>query len=301
MLKTGIIGAGNVGANTAFFLAERNVGPVAVHDRQEGLATGKALDIMEMAPLGGYRYPIYGTDDEGDVLSSDIVLIAAGTPGTPEASGSDLYKENEPVIRELAGKLAGHSGIVIIATEPVNELVTLFTRESGLDANRVLGLSGCLTAARLGYLVSRELGCFAEDIDALVLGDRDATMVVPADYCRVSGIPAHQLIGKEPFTRLADEAKGADRTLLETNKRSTPFYAAASVAADLIETVVADSGRILSVSTVLDGEFDIRGAAVSVPAMVNAKGVSKILKPALDADERASLSKGADQVKQTVA
>lgn len=301
MLKTGIIGAGNVGANTAFFLAERNVGPVAVRDEQEGLAIGKALDIMEMAPLGRYRYPIYGTDDEGDVLSSDIVCIAAGTPGTPEASGAALYRENEAVIRDLAAKLSNHTGIVIIATEPVNELVTLFTRESGIDPKRVLGLSGCVTAARLRYAVSRELGCFAEDIDAIAVGHRDETMVLPADYCRVSGIPAHQLIGKETFSRLAQAAKSADQALLELNKRSTPFYAAASVAADLVEAIVADSGRILSVSTVLAGEFNVHGAAISVPAVVGAKGISKILTPALDSSESARVTEGAEQVTQTVA
>ena len=300
MLKTGIIGAGNVGANTAFFLAERNIGPVAVHDEQEGFATGKVLDIMEMAPLARSRYPIYGTDDEADVLSSDIVCIAAGTPGTPEASGAELYEKNAPLIRNLAGKLSNHAGVIIIVTEPVDELVTLFTRESGIDSRRVLGLSGCLAAARLRYLVSRELSCFAEDVDALALGYRNGSMVVPADYCRVSGIPAHQLIGEEAFARLASEAKNAEQEMLKLNKRSTPFYAAASVAADVIEAVVADSGRILSVSTVLDGEFNINGAAVSVPAMVTANGVSKILTPTLDASESKKLSKGADQVKQTV-
>lgn len=300
MLKTGIFGAGNVGANTAFFLAERNIGPVAVHDEQEGLATGKALDIMEMAPLGRYRYPIYGTDDEADVLSSDIVCIAAGSPGTSDASGAALYEKNEALIRDFARKLSNHTGVVIIVTEPVDELVTLFTRESGIDSRRVLGLSGCLAAARLRYFVSQELGCFAEDVDALALGYRDEAMVIPADYCRVSGIPAHQLIGEDTFERLVEDVKNSEQRMLELNKRSTPFYAAASVAADVVEAIVADSGRILSVSTVLDGEFNVHGAALSVPAMVGAKGVSKILTPKLDASQSRNLSLGADRVKQTV-
>ncbi|MFW6387681.1 MAG: lactate/malate family dehydrogenase [bacterium] len=300
MVTTGIIGAGNLGANTAFFLAERNVGPVLVHDIQEGLSTGKTLDIMEMAPLGRYRYPVHGTDSEEKVLESDVLLLAAGSGMTPEKTRETLYEENRELVAGLASRLSGHEGIVVLATEPVDELVTLFVRESGMDSRRVLGLGACLDAARLQYAVSRELGCFAEDVDALVVGRHDLSMIMPADYVRVSGIPVEHLIENNRLQAVFREVREAEDTILGLNNRSAAFYAPASVAADLVEAIVADTGRVLSVSSVLDNRLGVNGAALSLPAMVGAGGIRQIVEPKLTDDQKRAFAESGAAVNRLV-
>lgn len=300
MVTTGIVGAGNLGANAAFFLAERNVGPVLVHDIQEGLSTGKTLDIMEMAPLGRYRYPVQGTDSEEKVLESDILLVAAGSGMTPDKSRETLFAENREFIAELAKKLKGHEGIVILATEPVDELVTLFVRESGMDSRRVLGLGACLDAARLQYAVSRELGCFAEDVDALVVGRHDLSMIMPVDYVRVSGIPVAHLIEGDRLQAVFREVREAEDTILGLNNRSSAFYAPASVAADLVEAVAADTGRLLSVSSVLENRLGVSGAALSLPAMIGADGIRRIVEPRLTDDQKRAFAESGAAIAELV-
>lgn len=298
MLKTGIIGAGDVGANAAFFLAERNVGPVVVRDIQEGLATGKTLDIMEMAPLGRYRYPVGGTDSEQEVLESDVLLIAAGVTRTPGTSRDTLFGENRDLIVELAGKLNGYEGVVVVATEPVDAVVTLLVRESGIDPKRVLGLGGCLDAARLRYFIARDLGCFSEDVDTVVVGRHDRNMIVPTGYSRVAGIPVEHLLSEEKITSIIEELRGAGDSLLELSKRGSAFYTPAAVATDIIEAIVADTGRILSVSNVLDGQFDVQGAALSLPAMIGRSGIRRLILPKLsDTEHKAFTASGSEVAK----
>ncbi|HKJ86716.1 MAG TPA: malate dehydrogenase, partial [Spirochaetia bacterium] len=131
MAQIGIIGSGNVGANAAFFAAEKNVSHVCMYDIKEGLSTGKALDMMEAAPLRGYQYQIKGTDEIGVALDSDVVIVAAGETREPGMKREDLYEKNKGLVAEIAGAHSGYKGVVIVATEPV-DLFTLALVRSGL-------------------------------------------------------------------------------------------------------------------------------------------------------------------------
>ena len=300
MLTTGIIGAGNVGANAAFFLAERNVGPVVVRDVEEGRATGKMLDIMEAAPLGRYHFPVRGTDSEQEVLDSDVLLVAAGATRVAGASRESLLAENRPLISGLAGQLKGFGGVVVVATEPVDAMVTLLVREAGLDSKRVMGLGGCLDVARMRFCISRELGCAVEDVDAMAVGRHDSDIIIPLSYSKVSGIPVEHLLSAETCRGLVEEVRGAGERIVEQSGRSAAFYAPAAVAADVIEAVVRDSGRVLSVSSVLDGQLDARGVALSLPAMIGAEGIRRILEPKLAGAERKAFAQSASAVAELV-
>ncbi len=296
MRTTGIVGAGNVGANAAFFLAERNVGPVVVRDVEEGRATGKMLDIMEAAPLGRYHFPVRGTDSEQEVLDSDVLLIAAGATRAAGASRESLFTENRPLISGLAGQLKGFGGVVVVATEPVDAMVTLLVREAGLDSKRVMGLGGCLDVARMRFCISRELGCAVEDVDAMAVGRHDSDIIIPLAYSKVSGIPVEHLLPEEMCRALIEEVRGAGERIVEQSGRSAAFYAPAAVAADVIEAVVRDSGRVLSVSSVLDA----RGVALSLPAMIGAEGIRRILEPKLAGAERKAFAQSASAVAELV-
>ncbi len=300
MRTTGIVGAGNVGANAAFFLAERNVGPVIARDIEEGRATGKLLDIMEAAPLGRYHFPLRGTDSEAEVLESDVLLIAAGATRAAGASRESLFAENSALISELAGKLKRFPGVVVVATEPVDAMVTLLVREAGLDSKKVMGLGGCLDVARMRFCIARELGCAVEDVDAMAVGRHDSDIIIPLAYCKVSGIPVEHLLAADTCRALAEEVRGAGGQIVEQSGRNAAFYAPAAVAADVVEAVVRDSGRMLSVSSVLDGQLDARGVALSLPAMIGADGVSRILEPKLSDEERKRFAASATAVAKLI-
>ncbi|HKK48244.1 MAG TPA: hypothetical protein VJ932_04065, partial [Alkalispirochaeta sp.] len=151
MANIAIIGVGNVGANTAFFIAEKNIGSVVMYDIQDGLAQGKALDMMEAAPIRGYQYGISGTNSVDDVADASVTVVAAGTVREPGTKRDDLFTKNAEIIDGIAQSMKGYAGTVVIATEPVDLMVMRFQEKSGLDASRVVGLGGVLDSTRLRY------------------------------------------------------------------------------------------------------------------------------------------------------
>ncbi|TVQ27303.1 MAG: malate dehydrogenase [Spirochaetaceae bacterium] len=281
MKQIGIIGAGNTGANTAFFLAEKQVGRVVLQDCKEGLAIGKALDIMEEAPLARYQFKIQGTDQEEEALNSDVILLAFGAVRQPGQDRTSVWDENRKLVESFAGKLKGFGGVVIIVTEPVDASVTLFQKVSGMEPGRVLGIGGALDGERMRYLVSQELHCVTEDIDALVIGRHDKSMIIPQDYTRVSGIPVRYLMDQSSLHAIIQKVKHAGDVVLETSKRSSAFYAPAMVTADIIRAILNDSRRMFSVSTVLTGQYGVENAALSIPAMIGEHGAERLFEPKL--------------------
>lgn len=296
MKQIGIIGAGNTGANTAFFLAEKRVGRVVLQDIKEGLALGKALDIMEEAPLARYQFSITGTDNEQEALNSDVVLLAIGEVRQPGQNRTSVWAENRKLVSSFAEKLKGFRGVVIIVTEPVDASVTLFQQISGMEPGRVLGIGGALDGERMRYHVSRELHCVTEDIDALVIGRHDQRMIVPQDYTRVSGIPVRYLMDQSSLHAIVQKVKNAGDIVLESSKRSSAFYAPAMVTADIIQAILNDSRRMFSVSMTLTGQYGVTDAALSVPAMIGENGAGTVLEPKLSDDELQTFRESAAEI-----
>ncbi len=296
MANIGIVGSGNVGANTAFFLAEKNVADVLLYDVQEGLATGKTLDMMEAAPVRGYQRKLSGTDSLKDVLKRDIIIVAAGSIREPGQKRDDLFDKNRALVEELAGKLKGHKGIVIIATEPVDALTTLFTKASGLPRERVLGVGGVLDGGRLRYLLAEELGTSTDDIAATVIGPHNDSMVPLVDYTNVGGIPVSRLLPADRIKSLFEATRSAGDDLLAAAKRSSAYYGPAAAACDLVEAIVGNTNRLFSLSFVLEGELGVSGVAVSLPATIGAGGVTRVMVPKLKDAEQKQFADGAAAV-----
>ena len=290
MAHIGIIGGGNVGANTAFFLAERDVADVVLFDIKEGLSKGKALDMMEAAPVRGYQVKLSGTDLLDDVLSADLLIIAAGAGVKADTTAESLFTENRGIIEDLASSLRGYSGVVLIVTEPVDLLTTLFVRSSGLDATKVLGLGGFLDETRLRYLIAEHLSIAPEGVDATVIGYHSDAMIPLSSYCRVSGIPVADIIDEKTLEGIFDKAKQAGE--------SAPgaFYGPAAAASDLAEMVLRNTRRIASVSQMLDGQCGISGVALSLPAVIGKNGIEKVLEPKLTDEQRKALEASAADV-----
>jgi malate dehydrogenase len=289
MAQVSIIGSGNVGANAAFFIAEKGVTDVLLVDIQEGLSRGKALDIMEAAPIRRYRNTLRGTDSLEDIAGSQMVVLAAGAIRKPGQRREDLYEVNAPLVKDLAPRVArlAPGAIVIVATEPVDSLTAVFTRESGMSRERVLGLGGVLDSTRLRALISRELGVSMEIVSALVIGRHSDDMICLPRYSAVSGVPLPLLLSQERIHALVAETRAAGGLLVDLARRSSAYYAPSAAISELADSIHMNLNRVFSVSVLLNGEYGVRGAALSLPAAIGEKGAARIFTPELLPEEKA--------------
>lgn len=296
----GIIGSGNVGANTAFFLAEKGVDDVMLYDIQEGMAKGKALDMMEAAPIRGYRTRISGTDSSEDVLSCGIVIIAAGAVRKPGMSRDELFATNKQIIDGYASQITNTETKVIIVPDPVDVLTTVFARASNLPSNQVMGLGGILDATRLRSLIARALSVSMENVSAQVVGRHTDDMIPVREYCSVSGISLDHFFSKDQITDLFEQTRQAGNLIVELAGRASAYYGPSAVIAELAEAISMDTGRLLSVSHLLSGEFGIRDLALSLPCVIGKNGISKVIIPKLDEHETRVIKQSADMIQQTI-
>ncbi|MEX2443312.1 MAG: malate dehydrogenase [Alkalispirochaeta sp.] len=296
MANIAIIGVGNVGANTAFFIAEKNIGSVVMYDIQDGLAQGKALDMMEAAPIRGYQHSISGINSMDDVADTSVAVVAAGTVREPGAKRDDLFTRNAEIIDGIAESMKGYGGTVVIATEPVDLMVMRFREKSGLDASRVVGLGGVLDSTRFRYALSRELGITTENITATVVGRHSDQMMPLVDYSRVNGVPVSTLMDDVHLAKVIDETRNAGDLIVEMSQRSSSFYGPSAAAADVVQAIVWDTKRILPVSFVWDGQYGIKDVAMSLPTVLGFTGIERVLEPNLSQDQVQVLKKSADEL-----
>jgi len=298
MARVSVIGSGNVGANAAFFIAEKGVSEVALYDLDQGQATGKALDMMEAAPLRNYRHPVIGLESLDGIVGSDVVVLAAGAVRSPGMQRQELIGINCGIARELGPAIAQRTpdAVVVITTEPVDGMTEAFISASGLPRERVMGVGGLLDATRFCYAVARELDLSIDNVSALVIGPHDDDMLVLERYTRVSGIPLGQLMEAEQIEMLKQETRDAGGLLLEMAQRSSAYYAPSAAVAELVAAVVGDLHRILPVSILLTGEYDLRDVALSLPCVVGRQGVERVLMPRLTPDEHRQLCRCSEPV-----
>ncbi len=296
MANIAIIGAGNVGANTAFFIAERNIGSVVMYDVADGLAHGKALDMMEAAPIRGYQYAIHGTDSYEEVLETSVAILAAGQVRESGMKRADLFARNAEIVDDVASKLTDYAGTVVIATEPVDLMVMRFQQKSGLDPRRILGLGGVLDSTRLRYAISRTLGVTTENVSATVIGRHSNDMMPLLDYCRVSGVPLGVLMEQADLEQIVEETRNAGDIIVEMSQRSSSYYGPSAAAADVTQALLWDTKRVLPVSFIWDGQYGIDGVAMSLPAVLGHAGIERVLEPKLTDDQVTALRASADEI-----
>ena len=290
MKHVSIVGGGNVGTNTAFFVAENRAASVTLVDVRPGITTGKALDLMEAAPIRGYDTKIKGSDSIDAIAGSDVVVLAAGRVRRPGEERTDLSRDNAATVAGICAQITklAPKAIVINVVEPV-DLLTLLAQETlGAERFRVMGVGGLLSSTRLRYLVSHAFGVSPREVTALVIGPHRKSMVFLRDTIRISGVPASQLMDAGALDRLIEQARAAGDTILTLAQRSTAYYAPSAAAAALVEAVVRDTHAVLPVSIRCQGEYGVSDLAVGVPAMVGAGGVERVIDVApSDAEQRA--------------
>jgi len=299
MKRISIIGSGNVGTNTAFFIAERRATDVLLVDVKDGVAAGKSLDLMEAGPVRGYVTSIRGSVRIDDIAGSDIVLIAAGRVRKPGERREDLYRDNAPNVRAIAQAVRrlAPGAVVINIVEPIDLLTLLVQETLGAERFRVMGVGGLLSSTRIRYLVSNALGVSPREVTGLIIGPHHPSMVFLRETIRVSGIPASALLSEARLLQLIEEARNAGDTILQLAQRSTSYYAPSAAAAALVEAIVCNARALLPVSVRCEGEYGVRGLAIGVPAFVGERGVDRILELRLAAADREAFDRAAAALK----
>ncbi|NOX58200.1 MAG: malate dehydrogenase [Planctomycetes bacterium] len=301
--KISVIGAGNVGASCAFWIAVKELGDVVLIDIPEAAdkTKGKALDLAQCGPVQRFDCRITGGSDYDAAAGSDVVIITAGIPRKPGMSRDDLIATNVKIVGSVSKKVAevAPDSVLIVVSNPLDAMVYTAWKESGFPTNRVVGQAGCLDIARYRTFIAMELDCSVEDISALLMGGHGDDMVPLPRYTSVAGIPVSQLIGEDRLNEIIQRAKVGGGELVKLMGTSA-YYAPAAGSVDMAEAIVRDKRRILPCAAYCDKEYGVGGCFVGVPCMLGANGVEKVIEVELDANERKLFDSSVSHVKELV-
>ena len=301
--KVTVVGAGNVGATTAQRLAEHRVADVVLVDIVEGVPQGKALDLLEAAPIEGHDFKLIGANDYGPSAGSDVVVITAGLARKPGMSRDDLIKTNMKIVQGVTQEVVRTSpeAVLIVVSNPLDVMCHVAYRVSGFPRVRVIGMAGVLDAARLRAFLAQELDVSPENVQALVLGGHGDTMVPLPRFTQVSGIPVTDLLPARRLEEIMQRTRQGGAEIVNLLKTGSAFYAPASAAAQMTEAILFDQKKILPCSVFLQGEYGIKDLFVGVPVKLGAGGVKEIIELKLNEEEKQALQRSADAVKSLVA
>ena len=303
MSKVTVVGAGNVGATCANVLAVNEVASeVVLIDIKEGLAEGKAMDIMQTAQLMGFDSVVTGvTNDYSKTAGSDVVIITSGIPRKPGMTREELIGVNAGIVKSVAENILKHSpnAILIIVSNPMDTMAYLSYKVLGLPRERVIGMGGALDSSRFKYFLSQALGCNANEVEGIVIGGHgDTTMIPLARLATYKGIPVSKLLSEDKLNEVVKSTMvgGATLTgLLGTSAWMAPGAAASFVA----ESIVKDQKKMITSSVYLNGEYGMKDLNIGVPVGIGRKGIEKIVELDLTADEKAKFEASAEAVHKT--
>ena len=297
--KITVIGAGQVGTTVAQLVAYKNLGNVVLVDILEGVPQGKALDLQQSGCLEAFDSIVVGTNDYKDTANSDIVVITAGLPRKPGQDRSDLLKTNAKIVKSVTEQVLQYSKdpIIIVVSNPLDAMVYLAKKVSGLSRNHVLGMAGVLDSARFRTFVSLELSCSLVDVDAMVLGGHGDSMVPMPRYTTVSGISITDLMTQEQIGRLVERTRKGGAETVDLLKNGSAFLAPGASVVKMIEAILQDKRRILPCTAYLEGEYGWKDIFFGVPVELGAQGIDKIIELNLTPEEKTALDKSAADVK----
>ncbi len=304
MSKVTVVGAGKYGSTTVQRLAEADlVDEVVMIDIVEGLPQGLALDMNQSRPIQGYRTLVTGTNDYADTADSDVVVITAGLPRKPGMSRMDLLEVNATIVKEVTERIVEHSpqAVLIVVTNPLDQMTTLTAEVSGFPKERVMGQAGMLDSARLAHFIAEETGEDILDVVAVTLGSHGDTMVPVPSLCSVAGKPLTEVLDQATIDELVDRTRKGGAEIVALLKTGSAYYAPSAAAMAMVEAVINDSGAEMPICAWLTGQYGIEDVYLGVLGRLGAGGVSEILEVDLTDDELAALREAGDAVKEKVA
>lgn len=301
--KVTVVGAGHVGAMAAQRIVEAELADVALVDILGDLATGKALDMMQSAPVLGFNARIEGGDDYELTAGSDICVVTAGLARKPGMSRDDLLAKNAEIVGGVVDELVARSPetILILVTNPLDAMCEVARRHSGFSRERVFGMAGVLDSARMRFFLADELGVSVEDVDAFVLGGHGDTMVPVSRYATVAGIPVTDLLEEDRLEAINDRTRKGGIEIVDYYKEGSAYYAPSAAVVQMVASILHDKKKVLPCAVMLEGEYGISDIFMGVPAKLGRGGVEEVVEVALTDVERQALNRSADAVRELIA
>jgi malate dehydrogenase len=300
--KISIIGAGFVGATAAHWCAVKELGDVVLMDVVEGMPQGKALDLLEAGPVEKYDLHIVGTNDYKDTANSDIVVVTAGLPRKPGMTREDLVATNGKIIRGIMENIVTHSpnAIVILVTNPLDTMVYLAKRVSGLPRERIIGQAGILDGARMSAFIAMELDVSVENIHSFVLGGHGDEMVPLPRYSTVAGVPITEMLPPDRIEAIVQRTRKGGGEIVSLLKKGSAFFAPSAATMQMVEAILKDRKHILPCAVYLEGEYGLEDICFGVPVKLGARGVEQIIEIELTEDERAAMDRSAELIRSSM-
>ncbi len=300
--KVTVVGAGNVGANCALRIVEKELADVVLVDVVEGVPQGKGLDLYQSGPVQGYDCVITGANDYEPTASSDLVIITAGFPRKPGMSRDDLLMANYDVVRTATEQVVKYSPncIIIVVTNPLDAMTQAAYWVSKFSKNRVVGMAGVLDSARFRTFIAMELKVSVENVTGVVMGGHGDTMVPLVRLSNVSGIPLTELMDQAKIDAIVDRTRNGGAEIVKYLKTGSAYYAPSAAAVEMAESILKDKKKVLPCAAYLEGEYGINGLFVGVPVKLGARGIEQIYEVKLTAEEHALLKKSAAAVQELV-
>ena len=306
--KISLVGAGQIGGTLALLAGLKELGDIVLVDVAEGVPQGKALDIAEAAPVDGFDGHFSGSNDYAAMKGSDVIIVTAGVPRKPGMSRDDLIGINSGIIQTVGENIKKHApnAFVIVITNPLDVMVEVMQRVTGLPSHMVVGMAGVLDSARFRFFLSEEFGVSVEDVSAFVLGGHGDTMVPLVRYSTVGGVPLPDLVKmgwstQAKIDQIVQRTRDGGAEIVNLLKTGSAFYAPAAAAIAMAESFLKDKKRILPCAAKLNGEYGVKGLYIGVPVVIGAQGVEKIVEIELNAEEKKMFDHSVDAVKGLMA
>ena len=298
-MKVTIVGSGFVGQTTAMRVLQKGIAEVVLTDIVEGLPQGLALDMKESAPVERFEPLITGTNDYADAAGSDVVVITAGFPRQPGMSRMDLLGKNAAIIRSVVEQIAPASpeAIIVVVTNPLDEMTALAAQVSGFPKERVVGMAGVLDSARLRYFIAEELGVSPLSVEAMTLGSHGDAMIALPRHATVDGRPLPELADEATLERLFQRTRDGGAEIVALLKKGSAYYAPSASVAKMIEAIAGRTDEILPVCAWATGQYGIEDTYVGLPVRLGPGGVEEIVQLDLNEDELAQLRAAADGIR----
>jgi len=299
-MRVTIVGSGFVGATAAMRVLQKGLADdVVLIDIVEGLPQGLALDMRQSAPIEGFEPNVRGTNDYTDTAGSDIVVITAGLPRQPGMSRMDLLQKNAGIMRGVVGQVAEHSpqAILVIVTNPLDEMTFLAASVSGFPKERVMGMAGVLDSARLRSFIAEELGVSPTKVEAMTLGSHGDAMIALPRHATVDGKPPPELVDDATLQGLFQRTRDGGAEIVGLLKKGSAYYAPSASIAEMVNAIAGDTKRILPVCAWATGQYGISDVYVGVPARLGKAGVEEIVELDLNDDELHALREAAEGIR----
>ena len=301
--KISLIGAGQIGGTLAHLICIKELADVVLFDVAEGIAKGKALDIAQSTSVDGYDINLSGTSNYEDIKNSDVIIITAGIPRKPGMTRDDLLETNLKIIKQVAEGIKKNSpnAFVICITNPLDIIVMVLQKYSGLPTNKVVGMAGILDSSRFKYFLSQELKVPVKNINTLVLGGHGDTMVPMPNRTTVNGKPLNQIIKKEKLDLIIDRTRKGGAEIVKLLEKGSAFYAPAASGIEMAESYIKDLKKTLPCAAYLNGEYGVKNLYAGVPVIIGSSGVEKVVEFTLDKHEKENFDLSIKAVKTLIA